>query len=619
MKLRHTSLLLLSLSAGLVACRPTPAPDPLAAYTGQTLNWTACDPTILGEDQTELFGALKDRLRCADMTVPANWTAPNGMSMSVSLIRVAAANQSKRQGAIFFNPGGPGGDGLMFAPLFADMWENPELGKFFPDAAGLKQMSAEFDLIGFSPRGVGASSRLYCGSNELADHINPPAADRSEKNINALIRYGKLVAQACQKNPVTPLINTDATARDLNLARQLLGDQKLNYIGYSYGTWLGSWYAKLFPENTGRMLLDGNMSWNESMEDAFGLQPAAFERDFRDSVAPYLARQNAMLGLGQTGAEVYAAQNSLSEPLRSIMGNYIAQLMYGRDQLPLIGLLLKPAVVIDGVIKANPKATLDELLALAEKQTYFAAPQQNPLGVMFAQMLLFQRDQAMRPTPFPVEMGSFESTFTAITCNDTPWKQTLAGARARDEQDAKNYPLIGGASVANACLQWKGGASVQKPVLPANMPPVLMLQNELDPATPQEGALRALNSTPSAKMIMIDDEPQHAAFPYGTTCVDKPIIDYFLTGKMPEGKMTTCTAMPLPREDKVVPVKTLSVQSGALCVGQPSLSAQSLSEQRLTVARTEARRIIEDNARSFFLPKVGTGLKPEALKIQNCQ
>ncbi|MBZ9716070.1 alpha/beta hydrolase [Deinococcus multiflagellatus] len=617
MKLRHTSLLLLSLSAGLVACRPTPAPDPLAAYTGQTLNWTACDPTILGEDQTKLFGALGDRLRCADMTVPANWTKPNGTSMSVSLIRVAAANQSKRQGAIFFNPGGPGGDGLAFAPYYASFWENEK--NPLPNAEGLKQMAGEFDLIGFSPRGVGASSRLYCGSNELADPINPPAADRSEKNIAALIRYGKLTAQACQKNPITPLINTDATARDLNLARQLIGDQKLNYIGYSYGTWLGSWYAKLFPEHTGRMLLDGNMSWNESMEDAFGLQPAAFERDFRDSVAPYLARQNEVLGLGDSGAKVYAAQNSLSEPLRSIMGNYIAQLMYGRDQLPFIGLLLKPAVVIDGVIKANPQASLEELLALSAKQTYFPIPELNAMGAELAQMFLFQRDQAMRPTPFPVEMGSFESTFTAITCNDTPWKQTLAGARARDDQDAKNYPLIGGGSVANACLQWKGGPSVQKPGVPANMPPILMLQNELDPATPQEGALRALNSTPSAKMIFIDDEPQHAAFPYGTTCVDKPIIDYFLTGKMPEGKMTTCTAMPLPMEDKVVPVKTLSVQSGALCVAQPGLSAQSLSEQRLTVARTEARRIIEDNARAFFLPKVGTGLKPEALKIQNCR
>jgi len=100
-------------------------------------------------------------------------------------------------------------------------------------------------------------------------------------------------------------------ARDLNLARQLMGDQNLNYIGYSYGTWLGSWYAKLFPEHTGRMLLDGNTSFNAPFEETFGFQPMAFERDFRDAVAPYLARQNAYFGLGATGSDVYATQNGL--------------------------------------------------------------------------------------------------------------------------------------------------------------------------------------------------------------------------------------------------------------------------------------------------------------------
>ncbi|WP_198170909.1 alpha/beta hydrolase [Deinococcus arboris] len=608
------------MSVALAACTPTPTPeptpDPLASYTGQKLNWAACDPTILGTtDDLELFQELGDRLRCADMSVPANWAKPDSTSVSVSLIRVAAAAPSKRQGAIFFNPGGPGGDGLGFAPYFASFWESS--ANTMPNAAGLKQMAAEFDLIGFSPRGVGASSRLYCGSNELAAPINPPASDRSDANVNNMIRLGKLIAQSCQKNPVTPLINTDATARDLNLARQLLGDQKLNYIGYSYGTWLGSWYAKLFPANTGRMLLDGNMSWNETMEDAFGLQPAAFERDFRDAVAPFLARQNSVLGLGATGAQVYGAQTSLSQPLQSIMGNYIAQLMYGREEMPLIGLLLKPAVVIDGVIKAKPQASLDELLALSTQQTYFSVPELNGLGVQLAQMLLFQRDQELNAQPFGVEMDSFSSTFTAITCNDTSWKQTLAGARARDDQDAKNFPLIGGSSVSNPCLQWKGGPSVQQPSLPGDMPPVLMLQNELDPATPQEGALRALNSTPSAKMILIDDEPQHAAFPYGTDCVDGPITKYFLTGQLPAGKLSTCDAKALRSGETVVPVKTLKVQGGKLCAAQPTLSAQSLSQQRLTLARNETRRIIEDNARAFFLPKLN--LKDAALKIENCQ
>ncbi|GGS26443.1 alpha/beta fold hydrolase [Deinococcus knuensis] len=636
MKLNRSALALLPLTAALAACNPTPtptAPDPMAPFTGQILGWAACDATILGSDNAALFSELGSRLQCADMTVPQNWAKPDAGRLSVSLIRVTASDSKQRQGAIFFNPGGPGGDGLTFAPFNAYFWANGDTST--TRGANLKKMTEQYDLIGFSPRGVGASSRLYCGSNELIDPINPPAADRSDANVKRMIRAGKLVAQACQKNPLTPFINTDATARDLNLARQLLGDQKLNYIGYSYGTWLGSWYAKTFPEHTGRMLLDGNMSWNETMQDAFGLQPAAFERDFRDSAAPYLARQNALLGLGDTGEKVYAAQNALSEPLRSITANNTAGLMYSRDQLLFIGLVLKPAVVVDRLIRMNPNADLFDLLNLSAQQTYFPDPQLNETGVQLAQTLLFMRDDLLNAQPGPAELDSFNSTFTAITCNDTAWKSDLSAARALDDREARDYPLIGGASVSNPCLQWKGGPSVQQPKLPANMPPVLMLQNELDPATPQEGALRALNSTPSAKMIFIDDEPQHAAFPYGTDCVDGPITTYFLNGTLPGEKLSRCAALPLPGENAVVPVKTqgvspmkrandtvaknLKVQNGALCVATPTLSAQSLREQRVSYARDEARRIIERDAQRIFTAQGAYGLQIKPLIMNRCQ
>lgn len=621
--MKRAALALLTLTTTLVACKPPqtpdtkPTPDPLAPFTGQKLNWTTCDPTILGSDDTQLFGALGTRLSCADLSVPLDWSNPGAGKASVSLIRYAAADSKKRQGSIFFNPGGPGGDGLAFAPLFGFYWENGVIDT--PAAENLKTMTEQFDLIGFSPRGVGASTRLNCGTNELSAPIRPPATDRSEANVQAMIREGKLTALACQKNPITPFVNTDATARDLNLARQLMGDQKLNYIGYSYGTWLGSWYAKLFPEHTGRMLLDGNTSFNAPFEETFGFQPMAFERDFRDAVAPYLARQNAYFGLGATGSDVYATQNGLEENLRFITSRYIAQFMYGRDNLPLIGVVLKPAAVLSGLIRTNPTATTDELGALALKQTYFPDAETNDLARQLALMFLQIREDVRNPAPSPVELDASSSVFTAVTCNDTAWPTDLTAARTRDEQEAKAYPLLGGASVANACYQWKGGPSVKQPAIPANMPPVLMLQNELDPATAQEGALKALNSTPGAKMIFIDDEPQHAAFPYGTACVDTPITEYFLTGKMPTAKLSTCAALPLPGEKTVVPVKTLNVQSGALCFAQPTLSSLSLREQRLSYAKLEMRRIIDRTAQGLL---AGRTLRPDLngqLTVRDCQ
>ncbi|AWT36658.1 transporter [Deinococcus arenae] len=625
--MRKTALALLTLTTTLVACKPpqTPEVDALKPFTSQTLNWTTCDPTILGMDSQspDVQGILNDpsiagRLTCADVRVPANWSNPAAGTASFALIRVAASDTAKRQGAIFFNPGGPGGDGLIFAPLFAYQWAsdwNPS-----ENATQLKAMTQQYDLIGFSPRGVGASSRLNCGTNEFAAPINPPTTDQSDANFEVMKRQGRLLALACQKNPLTPLINTDATARDLNLARQLMGDAKLNYIGYSYGTWLGSWYAKLFPQQTGRMLLDGNMSWNTTMEHAFGLQPAAFERDFRDALAPYLARQNATFGLGGTGAEVYAAQNRLAEPLRSVMGNIIAQFLYQRDAYHFAGELLKTTVVLDALIKAHPDATSDELMSLAAQATYFDDPDMNARAAQNAQFLLMSRESELNLAPFPVELDASSSTFTAITCNDTPWTSTLEQARAKGRQDAEQYPLVGGYDAANPCYQWKGGPSVKQPALPKNMPPILMLQNELDPATPQEGALEALNSTPSAKMILIDDEPQHAAFPYGTTCVDGPITEYFLTGKLPSNKLNSCPALPLWGEEKAVPVKTLTVKNGGLCIAQPTLSSQALGEQRLTAARNETRRIITQNAQRF-LP-TALALNPELrakLTVRDCQ
>ena len=260
---RATFALLLPLLLGSCGLSNSSLPDD-QAYRTQRLNWTACDPTILGHDAAEMFQNLGARLVCADIQVPMNWKAPREGMASVALIRLKAASPAGRKGAIFFNPGGPGGDGLAFAPRFGLAW-----GQADPSTAvgaNLKQLTEEYDLVGFSPRGVGASTRLYCGTNELVNPIRPPASDRSEANIASMTRLG----------------------------RSLMGDAKLNYVGYSYGSWLGAWYAKLFPQHTGRMLLDANMPFHGTMQSAFENDALSFERDFREVAAPYLDRHDSV-------------------------------------------------------------------------------------------------------------------------------------------------------------------------------------------------------------------------------------------------------------------------------------------------------------------------------------
>ena len=591
----HLALSLLCLPLALASCgSDTPPPaDPLQPFTSQTLNWQPCDPTILGNDSAEKFALLGTRLACADMTVPLDWKRPDRGEASMSLIRVKAEKQGARQGVIFFNPGGPGGDGLGFAPNFGLAWASADASQ--PLGAQYRKLGEQFDLIGFSPRGVGASTRLYCGTNELLSPIAPPASDRSEANVASMVRMGTLIAKACQKNSLTPYINTDATARDMDLARQLLKEEKLNYIGYSYGTWLGSWYAKLFPAHTGRFLLDGNMPWHSTMQAAFESDPMTFERDYRDVAAPYFARFDALFGLGKTGESVYAAHNTLGEPLRSLVGNFMASGLYSRDALPFMGVVLKSAVVVDGLIKKTPNIETGKLLEQAAAQTYLPDEELNAVAAQIAQELVFVRDMQMNAQPSPAQLDEGGSTQMAVICNDTTWNTDLNFWKARDNEDARKYPLIGGRMVSLPCLYWKGGATVQKPGVPQAMPPLLMLQNEYDPATPKEGALAALNATPNSKMIFIEEEPQHAAFPYGTECVDLPVTEYFLTGRLPNGQIVNCQALPLPGEDRVYPVE--QTPGNKLCPAPQTLSSQAVTSRLARQALLDNRRIVEQNGR----------------------
>lgn len=168
--------------------------DPLATFKNQKLAWAVCDPTILGPSGTatiESFGAtlaqFGTRLGCATMRAPLDYDNPSRGEVSVALMRIAAEDPAKRQGAIWFNPGGPGGDGLILAPLFAATWTGANPAN--ATGALYKQMAQQFDIIGFSPRGTGASTRLYCGSNESRKFVANSTADRSQVYITISFDY----------------------------------------------------------------------------------------------------------------------------------------------------------------------------------------------------------------------------------------------------------------------------------------------------------------------------------------------------------------------------------------------------------------------------------------------
>ena len=147
-------------------------------------------------------------------------------------------------------------------------------------------------LVGFSPRGTGSSTQLRCTSAEKLIPASILVADGAAENIQDNLLNARLKAEACLSNPLTPYINSDATARDMDIIRRVLGDDKLNYLGISYGTWLGTWYAGLFPERVGRMVMIGNTDITAKLNDTLLSQEMGMQRVMDEILAPLRRRKS---------------------------------------------------------------------------------------------------------------------------------------------------------------------------------------------------------------------------------------------------------------------------------------------------------------------------------------
>lgn len=201
------------------------------------LDWRAC--------------ADSEGLECATAEVPTTYRAPKGRTTSIALVRIPAAKPAERIGSLFTNPGGPGGSGVDFI-------------KAAGDVAFSQEVRDHYDIIGFDPRAVGASDQATCyasAEEESAALANLPAFPLTKADGRAYLPLSAAIARAC-KTTAGERISHSSTAnvaRDMDLLRRAVGDQKLHYVGYSYGTFLGATYAKLFPRTVGPMVLDGTL------------------------------------------------------------------------------------------------------------------------------------------------------------------------------------------------------------------------------------------------------------------------------------------------------------------------------------------------------------------------
>ena len=555
------------LAAGLAGCGGSDEADPWQAYRKQRVEWSVCDPTILGLLSPHFSGQweqLGERLRCTLVRAPMDWAQPERGDVFISMMRATAGKPEQRRSALLFNPGGPGGDGLVMTFVLAKAFADsvPE----DPQGALQLRLLDEYDMVGFSPRGVGASTRLQCATNEQKRFVDfsPTGWDTPENLANAHYN-GCKQAEACLKNPLTPYINTDATARDMDLLRHLLGEDRLNYVGFSYGTLLGAWYASLFPDRVGRMVLDSSLDYTPSSEETERAQATAYQRLVDEVLVPYAVRHAEHFRLGTTEAAVRALLPGLSPRLQHVLIEPLVGLSYHRISADPFLDTIAAARGLDAMLESAPDQSDQQALQQALQEQVFdpTDPQRGRRVRETAQELLASYVSTwIAPAPMSIDLSPADALYRSVSCNDSAWTTDLGAWLGRAREIAPRAPMVIHDGLDFTCAFW-GGPRVSKPD-PAAMKPlnILFVQSQYDMATPVEGANAIFARLPAAQRVYVPGDFQHGVYPYGDRCVD-PVVTRYLLGESPTQRETSCPAHPLPRDEQLLTAGTAAQEQPA--------------------------------------------------------
>ncbi|AQS68957.1 alpha/beta hydrolase [Streptomyces pactum] len=491
----------------------------------QSLDWRDCPAPSPVQGGGEAPAPLPDgtRWQCATMRAPLDWKEPAGKSIGIELIRARSSGDADdRIGSLLFNFGGPGGSGVTALPGLA------------PDYDKLR---SRYDLVSFDPRGVGDSQGVRCMDPDAAEEAEGDTTpDDGRAETEALTDFLREIAAACERNSgdVLPFVGTTEAARDMDLMRHLLGDEKLHYFGISYGTQLGGVYAHLFPERVGRAVLDGVVDpTHDMMEKALG-QAEGFQLAF-EHFAAWCTRQRCTLGddvqaIVDTAVELGADLDDA--PLTTSGGgeldgdeftDAITGALYKRDYWPALLVGLEAAARGDG----------DVMLDLAQELAQRGAGGDTDDG----------------GTDDDTDESNENDAFRAITCDDSSDRYTLADVAERLPEFVAASPLFGPSLAWGtlACTGWPVPGEAEHPEVSApDAPPILLVGNTGDPATPYAGAARmAERLGEGVGFELTYDGEGHGAFDSGNPCVRRAVTSYLIDGKLPTSG-TVCEAEPMP-------------------------------------------------------------------------
>jgi pimeloyl-ACP methyl ester carboxylesterase len=472
------------------------APAPATAVP--VIEWQACDaPSQSG-------------FECATAKVPLDYRDPEGSTIDLALVRHPATDPTRRIGTLFFNPGGPGGAGTQFLPAWLDL---------FP-----AMLRERFDLISWDPRGIGESTSVQCfatpeeGLKFLADL--PVGFPVGRVEIDTWIRGYARFAQLCaeRNGDLLERASTADSARDLDLLRQAVGEPRMNFLGVSYGTFLGATYANLFPDRVRALVLDGNVdpiAWvNRGNEHPFLNTGLRLESD--TATARTL---KAFLNLcGEAGIERCAFSAGSASSTRAKFSTLLWRLR--RHPVPFEGEPLTYAFVVslvaDFLVAVQPVSGFPGWAFTAELlQTLWTGGSGG--------------SPAPRSYPFPEQR-------LAVECGESPNPQPPEIFRALA---AFAYARAGHVGLFwswfdEPCASWPAVAAnpYTGPWDRRTANPVLVIGNTFDPQNPLQGSVAMARALARARLLTVDGYG-HTALINLSSCANRYMSEYFVDGTLP--------------------------------------------------------------------------------------
>lgn len=461
------------------------APDPaLQEFYDQDLQWEQCGTR-----------------ECARIEVPLDYDDPGGETIELALLKHAAADQGNKVGSLVVNPGGPGAPGTSYADQARYAFGEP--------------LRERFDIIGFDPRGTGTSAAVDClTDDELDDYIATDPAPDTPAEVKDLRQWSQRMGQGCaeKSGDLAAHVSTVEAARDMDVIRAVLGEDKLTYFGASYGTKLGATYADLFPDKSGRLVLDGAVDVSLSSRQLSLQQAAGFQTAIEAYVDHCLEGGDCYLGDSQDEA-LTTITDFLDDVDKEPIQVGDRELAVGNAFYGIVAPLYNDDywMLLDNALSQALEGSGSGLLQLSDLYS-----SRNPGG--------------------GYSDNSSEAIW-AINCLDDPYFAPVKKIPGQFDDFEEASPTFG--KVFAWGLAGCEGLAVEPaeerpPLTAAGADPLLVIGTTRDPATPYKWAVALAEQLEPAILVKRDGDG-HTGYNMGNACVDDVVESYLIDGEVPDG------------------------------------------------------------------------------------